>query len=99
MNYDKAYPSPSLVDIEVRIFPCEDEAYPVEIMLNDQQEFRGAMSAGVVSRLSGSGQAIDGQALFEFLLADDALRGAWAEARGQSSHRRVRLRLDANAPE
>jgi hypothetical protein len=41
----------------------------------------------------------DGQRLFDWLFADDRLKTAWAEVRGSHPQRRVRLRIDARAPE
>ncbi len=43
--------------------------------------------------------AADGARLWEWLFADPALRAQWAEVRGQCPQRRVRLRIDADAPE
>jgi hypothetical protein len=89
-----------LVDLEIRIFRREDRGYPVEITLGGQQEFpRGYLVGDVLPWTSSGLLAEDGQKLFETLLADGALRAAWAEARGQAPQRRIRLRIDPTAAE
>jgi hypothetical protein len=89
-----------LVDVEVRIFQRADEGYPVEITLNGEQGFqRGYMAADVLPWTSSGDPATDGQQLFETLFADQTLRSAWAECRGQSPKRRIRLEIDAAAAE
>jgi hypothetical protein len=49
--------------------------------------------------VAGSNLAKDGERLFNWLVADEALKVAWAEVRGQRPQRRIRLRIDATAPE
>lgn len=90
------------VDLEIRIFPSDERAagYPVEITLGSQQEFpRGVLAADILPWTSSGDLADDGQRLFDALLADSALRSAWAEARGQAPQRRIRLRIDPTAAE
>ncbi len=41
----------------------------------------------------------DGRRLFAWLFGDAALRTAWAEVRGAHPQRRIRLRIDAEAPQ
>ena len=90
----------SFVDLEIRIFEHQDEGYPVEITLGGQQEFpRGYLAADVLPWVSSGDPVADGQRLFDALFADDAPRGAWAEAHGQAPERRIRLRIDVNATE
>lgn len=85
-----------LADLEIRIFQYRDAlGYPVEITLDGQQEFPRAYLAGDIVPWSSSGDlASDGQTLFNTLFADEVLRSAWAEARGQAPQRRVRLCID-----
>ncbi len=88
------------VDLEIRIFRQGDEGYPIEITLGGQQEFpRGYLAADILPWVESGDATADGQRLFEALLADGALRSAWAEARGQTAQRRVRLRIDTDAAE
>jgi len=90
----------SLTDLEIRMFQRQDEGYPVEMTLGGQQEFpRGYLSADVLPWTPSGDPVADGQRLLETLLADGALRSAWAEARGQTPQRRLRLRIDAAAAE
>jgi len=88
-------------DLEIRIFSLQQDAgYPVEMTLGAQQEFpRGYLAEEIVPWLSSGDLKVDGQRLFEALFADAALRGAWAEARGQEPQRRVRLRIAPDAAE
>ncbi len=89
-----------MIDLEIRIFQQKDEGYPVEITLGGQQEFpRGHLAADILPWIESGDPAADGQRLLEALLADGALRSAWAEARGQTAQRRLRLRIDTNAAE
>jgi len=87
-------------DLEIRIFQKQDEGYPVEITLGEQQEFpRGYLDADVSSWAPSGDPAADGAKLLEILLADSSLHEVWAEARGQSPQRRIRLRIDPGAAE
>jgi len=88
------------IDLEIRIFRCQDAGYPVEITLGEQQEFpRGHLSADIIPWVPSADPAADGQRLFDALVADPALRSAWAETRGQAPQRRIRLRIDPSAAE
>ena len=79
-------------DLEIRILERQDAGYPVEITLNaDLQYPRGFLSAELPTG--------DDDTLFAWLFADATLREAWEHARGQHPQRRIRLRIDATAPE
>ena len=87
-------------DLEIRILEQQADGYPVEITFNGEQEFpRGFLASEVLPWTPGASPQADGERLFDHLFADDALKTAWAEVRGQQPQRRIRLRLDANAPE
>lgn len=87
-------------DLEIRIFPRQEKGYPVEFTLNGQQEFHpGILAPEILPWVSSGSPDADGQRLFEMLLDDRALRGAWSEARGCSPQRRIRLRIDPGAAE
>ena len=91
-----------LVDLEIRIFPCEERVagYPIEITLGEQQEFpRGYLSADVLPWTPSGDLAADGRRLFEMLFADSTLRSAWDKASGQAPRRRIRLWIDVSAAE
>jgi hypothetical protein len=97
---DRSSTHETFVDLEIRIFQRQEKGYPVEITLGGQQEYpRGYLSADLLPWVATSDSIADGQRLLETLLADSPLRGAWAEARGQTPHRRIRLRIDTNAAE
>ncbi len=88
------------IDLELRIFPQQDEGYPVEIRLGRHQVFpRGYLDASIAEWTPGGDLQADGEALRERLLSDVVLREAWSEARGQAPQRRIRLWIDVNAPE
>jgi hypothetical protein len=88
------------VDLEIRVFQRREEGYPVEITLGGQQEFsRGYLSADILPWVPSTDPVADGQRLFDALFADSVLRSGWAEARGRTTQRRVRLRIDVGAAE
>jgi hypothetical protein len=89
-----------MLDLKIRIFQKQDKGYPVEIVLDDQQEFpRGHLAADILPWVPGVDPQADGQKLFQTLFADDPLREAWAKAQGQAPQRRIRLRIDPAAAE
>ncbi|MCP4664110.1 MAG: tetratricopeptide repeat protein [bacterium] len=87
-------------DLEIRILGRREEGYPVEITLGGEQQFpRGHLDPRVLPWVPAASPTADGDRLFERLLADERLKTAWAQARGQSRLRRLRLRIDDSAPE
>jgi hypothetical protein len=95
MNAKLAY-----ADVEIRILDKQDAGYPVEMTLNNEQEFpRGYLEPDFLPWVASASPADDGERLFEWLFDDDRLKTAWAEVRGRQPQRRVRLRIDATAPE
>jgi hypothetical protein len=87
-------------DLEIRIMKKDGSGYPVEITFNGDLEFpRGVLSSDLPMLTAGSASGQDGQTVFQWLFADDALKTAWANARGQRPQRRIRLRIDEGAPE
>jgi tetratricopeptide (TPR) repeat protein len=89
----------SFLDLEIRIFPRQDENYPVEITLGSGEVFQGYLSTDVLPWISSGDLVKDGQKLFETLFKDQDLRRAWDRARDQSVQRRIRLRIAKDAPE
>lgn len=91
---------PTYADLEIRILAQQEEGYPVELTLDSEQEFpRGYLSRDFLPWVPGASPTEDGERLFQWLFADDELKLAWAEVRGRRSQRRIRLRIDAAAPE
>ncbi|MCX6629883.1 MAG: CHAT domain-containing protein [Candidatus Solibacter sp.] len=87
-------------DLEIRILKKDTTGYPVEITFNGELEFpRGVLSAELPVLTAGAPSGQDGELLFQWLFSDDALKAAWANARGQRPQRRIRLRIDEGAPE
>ena len=87
-------------DLEIRIDKQTDNSYSVELELNHEQQFSGGrLDPRILSWVPTADPVADGRRLFEQLFTDEKLKSAWAEIRGQHSQRRVRLRIDAKAPE
>jgi hypothetical protein len=87
-------------DLEIRILKKDTSGYPVEITFNGELEFpRGVLSPDLPVLTAGAASGQDGVILFQWLFSDDALKTAWANARGQRPQRRIRLRIDEGAPE
>jgi hypothetical protein len=87
-------------DLEVRILKKDANGYPVEITFNGEVEFpRGLLSADPPILTASAASGEDGAMLLHWLFSDDALKTAWANARGQKPQRRIRLRIDEGAPE
>ena len=87
-------------DLEIRILKKDGSGYPVEITFNGDLEFpRGILSSDLPILTAGSASGQDGETVFRWLFSDDALKKAWANARGQKPQRRIRLRIDDGAPE
>ncbi|MEM7031396.1 MAG: CHAT domain-containing protein [Chloroflexota bacterium] len=87
-------------DLEIRIGKQDELGYPVELTLNSEQEFAGGhLPLDFLPWVAGTSSAEDGQRLFDWLASDDAFKRAWGEIRGQYPQRRLRLRLDVDAPE
>jgi CHAT domain-containing protein len=87
-------------DLEIRILNKTADGYPVELTLNSEQQYSGGrLDPGGLPWLPTADPVADGQRLFAWLFADAALNTAWAQIRGRHSQRRVRLRIDADAPE
>ena len=91
-----AAPAPIYLDVKVHILDRQGDAYPVELILDGEREFpRGRLAAHVLHLLAPEARESEaGERLFDLLFADPVLREAWAETRGMSPLRRVRLRID-----
>lgn len=93
-------------DVEIRIFARqyedEERIYPVEITLNGQQEYsRKYISEDSIPWVPIGKPKEDGQKLFEWLFPPGSeLREHWKEiCTSDNIPRRIRLRIDRNAPE
>lgn len=88
-------------DLLIRVLPrCQDGSCPVEVTYSGERTFpRGALDPAVLAWMPTGDSDADGVFLFDALLGEDGeLRRAWAEARGGSATRRVRLALDPTEP-
>lgn len=88
--------SPVHADVKIHVFDRQAAGYPVELTLDGEREFpRGHLSPDVLRLLSPDTRESEaGARLSDLLFADPCLREAWAETRGSSPRRRVRLRID-----
>ncbi|MDM8532685.1 AAA-like domain-containing protein [Anaerolineales bacterium HSG25] len=85
-------------EIKIRILKKDERGYPVEI--NSQgQVFEGYLDSAVLPWVGTASPIEDGARLFAHLFADDTLKKAWSQICGQAPERRVRLRIDVDAPE
>lgn len=87
-------------DLVIHIRERQPDGYPVEITLNGEQEFpSGCLDPHLLPWIPTADPKADGERFFRSLLADDTLVAAWAQARGRYATRRIRLQIDASAPE
>ena len=91
---------PQYADLEIRIRGREPQGYPVELTLDHEQEFAAGFldPATVPVRLPASLKG-GAKELVGWFFADERLRAAWSEIRGLAQQRRIRLRIDEQAPE
>ena len=94
------------VDLEIRIDKLEKTAaatqgrYPVELTLDDDRVFEEAyLSTDILPWRPGADPTEEGDRLFRWFLGDDRLQRQWERVRGQALQRRIRLRIDRDAPE
>jgi hypothetical protein len=87
-------------DVEIRILERQDKGYPVDLTVNFERQYQGLTldPAQLPPPLSGNPQQ-DGEQLFQWFCADVNFVKAWAEVRGAYPNCRLRLRIDATAPE
>jgi hypothetical protein len=87
-------------DVEIRLLERQKLGYPVELTVDGEQEYpRGYLDPGDLPWVPSASPDDDGRRLLAWLLKDDRLKTAWAEIRGQSPQRRIRLRIDPGAPD
>ena len=88
----------SYADLEIRILEEQARGYPVEITLDNEQEYpRGYLDPARMPQVPTASPEEDGERLFEWLFADRRLRDAWNVLRGQQAQRRIRLRIALGA--
>jgi hypothetical protein len=88
-------------DVEIRILKQDKDCYPVEITVDSEREFLGGVLHVAGQPPPRDAHYIDdeyGQKLFDWFFADPQLKDHWAQIRGAHPQRRVRLRIDADAP-
>ena len=84
-------------DLLIRIMAKGDKGYPVELTLNGEGEQRGYLDPSRLPWAPTASPVKDGERLFEWLLADEALKLGWAKIRGEHPRCRLRFRIDAEA--
>jgi len=92
-----------IADIEIRLLPLTEQGYPVEIRVTtdtgEQQFPRRYAAAARPTLSSATNHTAPGEQLWQWFMADPNLRQDWARLSGQHPQRRLRLHLDAAAPE
>ena len=87
-------------DLLIRILRRQSHGYPVELTLNHRLEFRrGYLSAKILDWDADEAPDALGSRLFEQLIADPKVAAAWDVVQGRTERQRIRLVLDAEAPE
>jgi hypothetical protein len=92
---------PTYADLEIRILDHQAAGYPVELTVAGRQLPRGFLDPAALPLpwVPSADPAADGERLLRWLLADPAVKEAWDRANGLDGYCRVRLRIDAAAPE
>ncbi|HEX4953392.1 MAG TPA: CHAT domain-containing protein [Thermoanaerobaculia bacterium] len=91
-------------DLEIHVQAAQAGGYTVELVVDQLQHF-GPGQLGPEPPLLAPDEEAPGVTLYRWLMASEELARGWAEARGQAESggraplRRIRLRLDAEAPE
>lgn len=91
-----------IANVEIRLLPREEKGYPVEFEVEietGKQQWSGYAAATFPPLSAASSKTSQGQRLWQWLMADPTLQRAWDKLSGQYPERRIRLRLDAAAPE
>ena len=92
--------SPTYTNLEIRILKPDDRGYPIELTVDHGQQFQGAhLATDFLPWTPGPSPVEDGKRLYSWLFKDAGLQRAWSQIRGQVARRRIRLRIDADAPE
>jgi WD40 repeat protein len=98
----RSQPTPTTyADLEIRILDRQAAGYPVELTVAGRQLPRGFLNPAALPLpwVASADPAADGERLMRWLLADPAVKEAWDRANGLDGYCRVRLRIDAAAPE
>ena len=83
-------------DLELRIHKRTDVGYPIELTVDGQREFDGGvLSLEPLPWIPMASPTAEGEALFNWLFADELLQRQWSKVWGLADRRRVRLRIDA----
>lgn len=93
-------PTSPYADLLIRVLKREEQGYPVELTLNNHLHFRrGYVKSSIAQWTPGPFAAEAGLSLFQLLMEDEQVAGAWAMLRGSAPQRRIRLSIDAGAAE
>lgn len=92
------------VDVEVRFISRSQDAYGVEITLDDGHVFSGGkLSKDIITWRSKGNLVEDGRYLFSQLLSDPSIKDAWRVAQGEAIKeklaRRLRVRIGHDVAE
>lgn len=90
---------PVLETLDIRISRGHDLAYEVELRLGEREFPAGALDPAVIAAVAEAGPGEAGARLFAAFVADERVRMAWNLAAALAPRRRIRLRIDDDAPE
>lgn len=85
--------------MDIRISRARGAGYDVEVRLGEREFPGGTIAEGVADAVSTATPEEQGARLFAAFVADDRVRSAWTVAAALASRRRIRLRIDDDAPE
>ncbi|MEI2692690.1 MAG: hypothetical protein V9H69_24385 [Anaerolineae bacterium] len=92
--------TPDFADLEILIRRQEAQGYPVKLVLDAVRILGdGLLDPACLPQDFLLDAQATGEQLFDCLLAGASLRDAWYTARGGHPQRRIRLHIDAGAPE
>lgn len=88
-----------LETLDIRISRGPDLAYQVELRLGEREFPAGALDRELMTSVAGAGPDEAGTRLFAAFSSDERVRMAWNLAAALAPRRRIRLRIDDDAPE
>jgi hypothetical protein len=88
-----AAPAPTI--IEIRVLPCQENGYPVELTLEDSDQVFSGFAASTLAKWESSGDSrVDGISLFNALFTAGKLLVGWGTAKSKTPPRHLHLRID-----
>ncbi len=89
--------SEEYIDLEIHILQKTEQGYPVQLRLDSNHEFSGGYLESDFATWKSRDSA--GESFWAKFLSDQKIRDAWNRAIGLKLNHRIRLWIDAEAPE